>query len=284
MQDRMLDPLHVMIDLAAGELGTPLTLRHDHSWPHGESTVAEVHDAGGTPLIVKQVRAPAVFAREVRALRDWAPQLGEGMAPRLIATVPGSSLMVMDKLPGRAGTASAAAEFHQAGRLIRRLHEAGPATADTEYPARAAYDVDRWIHRVPGVVSAAELDFVRARIRLLASMPALRSGPIHNDNQPRNWLTDSGGTVRIIDFGKSKHDVQLRDFERMLHQQWRGRPCLREAFFDGYGRTLSGTDEQALACIGAVAALTTVLWARSHGAGSFEQHGRRTLDLLRGAT
>ncbi|MDI6098874.1 phosphotransferase [Actinoplanes sp. NEAU-A12] len=278
----MLDPLHVVVGLAASELSTPLTLRHDHSWPHREATVAEVLDAGGTPWIVKQVRVPEAFTREVRALREWAPRLGEGMAPRLIATVPGSSVMVMDKLPGRAGSASTAAEFHQASRLLRPLHEAEPATADAGYPARAADSVDRWIQRVPGVVDAADLDFVRAQIRLLETMPDVRSGPIHNDYQPRNWLTDAGATVRVIDFGKSKRDVQLRDFERMWYQEWRHRPDLREAFFDGYGRTLSDGEERALACIGAVGALTTVLWARSHGAESFERHGRRMLELLRG--
>lgn len=276
----MLDPLDVVVDLAAGAVGMPLRMCRDCSWPHGESTVVEVRDAVGTSWIVKQVRDPAVFAREVRALRDWAPRLGEGRAPRLVATVAGSSLIVMDRLAGRAGAAATAAEFHQAGGLIRRLHEVEPVTADPDYPARAADNIDRWVRRVPGVVGVAELDFVRARLR---SMPGVRSGPIHDDNQPRNWLTGPDGTVRLIDFGRAKRDVQLRDFERMRHQEWRARPDLEEAFFDGYGRMLSDGEEEALRCIGAVAAVTTILWAREHADEAFEQHGRRTLERLRAA-
>jgi Ser/Thr protein kinase RdoA (MazF antagonist) len=137
------------------------------------------------------------------------------------------------------------------------------------------------VRQVPGVVGAAELDFVRAEIKMMESMSAAWNGPIHNDNQPRNWLTDADGTVRLIDFGKAKRDVQLRDFERMQHQEWRSRPDLREAFFDGYGRALSDAEEQMLTCIGAVAAVTTVLWARAHAAEAFEQHGWRTLEFLR---
>jgi Ser/Thr protein kinase RdoA (MazF antagonist) len=281
VEERTLDPLDVVVARVGREMGTPVVLHRDHSWEHGESSVLEVRDAAGTPWIVKQARYPDVFAREVRALRDWAPRLGEGRAPRLVAAVADSALLVMDKVPGRAGVASTGAEFHQAGRLIRRLHEVEPATADSDYPARATDNVDRWVRRVPGVVGAAELDFVRAQLALVESMPAARYGPVHDDNQPRNWLTDADGTVRVIDFGRAKREVQLRDFERMQYQEWRGRPDLREAFFAGYGRTLSDSEERMLACIGAVQALTTILWARAHADGSFEQHGRRTLESLR---
>jgi hypothetical protein len=41
---------------------------------------------------------------------------------------------------------------------------------------------------------------------------------------------------------------------------------------------------QTLACIGAVAAVTTILWARAHADEEFERHGRRTLEHLRRAT
>ena len=50
----------------------------------------------------------------------------------------------------------------------------------------------------------------------------------------------------------------------MRQAEWRARPDLRDAFFDGYGRALTDAEEQALVCIGAVAATTTILWARAH--------------------
>jgi Ser/Thr protein kinase RdoA (MazF antagonist) len=217
----------------------------------------------------------------VRALRVWAPLLGDGLAPRLRATVAERSLLVQDRLPGRAGIAATPDEFRQAGRLIARLHAAEPAEPDPDYAARCADNLDGWLHRVPGIIAGADLDCVRARIALGAAMPPAVSGPMHNDNQPRNWLTDAGGTVRLIDFGKAKRDVQLRDFERMRSAEWLGRPDLRDAFFDGYGRTLTDVEEETLACVGAYAAATTILWARAHGDERFEEHGRRTLADLR---
>jgi len=67
----------------------------------------------------------------------------------------------------------------------------------------------------------------------------------------------------------------------MRSAEWRERPDLRDGFFDGYGRTLTDAEEQMLACVGAYAATTTILWARAHGDEGFEEHGRRTLADLR---
>lgn len=279
----MLDPPETVVERAARELGRRLEIRHDRSWTHGESSVFEVTDPDGTAWIVKQVRDPGVFESEVHALRSWAPRLGEGLAPALVAAAADRAVMVMDRLPGESGTADTAEEYRQAGRLIRRLHDAGDTAPDPDCPARAAERVDRWVRRLPGVVDGPSLDFVRAQIRLMDSMDPVRKGPIHNDNQPRNWLTDSNGTVRIIDFGKAKVDVQVRDFERLRYREWTARPELRDAFFDGYGRALTDHEEGMLACIAAVSALTTILWARAHAAASFELEGRRLLDRLRAA-
>jgi Ser/Thr protein kinase RdoA (MazF antagonist) len=269
-----------VLHLVGTALEAPVTLVADHSWSHGEATVLEVHDAGGTPWIVKRVRQPQAFEREVRALRDWAPLLGDGRAPRLLTTRDEHSLLVMSRLPGRAGTASTAAEYRQAGRLIRRLHDAEPATPDSDYPARATHDLDGWLHKVPGVITSKEVDFVRRQIALMDSMPPALAGPIHNDNQPRNWLCDVDATVRVIDFGKAKRDLRLRDLERMWQAEWRGRPDLRDAYLDGYGRPLTDADERMLLCISAFTAATTILWARAHGGERFENHGRETLRRL----
>ncbi|GIJ70980.1 phosphotransferase enzyme family protein [Virgisporangium ochraceum] len=272
-----------MLQLAEQALNTTVRPVRDHSWPHGEAEVLEVRDPGGGAWIVKRVKHREAYDREVHALTHWAPRLGAGRAPSLRATLPDHALLVMNRLPGRAGTASTPDEFRQAGRLIRLLHDAGPAQPDPDYPARARHNGDGWLHRVPGVVDRDDVDFVRAQIALMASMPAPLAGPIHNDNQPRNWLSDVDGTVRLIDFGKSKRDLHLRDVERMRQAEWRADPALGDAFLDGYGRPLTDDEDRMLDCIGAVAAITTILWARAHGDPTFENHGRETLNRLRGA-
>ena len=279
----MLDPIGTLLELAAGALGRRLELRRDRSWPHGEARVVEVTDAAGAAWIVKQSSDAGAYEREVHALRAWAPRLGRGLAPSVAATVPDRSVLVMDRLPGDSGVAATAEEFRQAGRLIRRLHDAEEPTEDRDYPARAAENVARWLRRCPGVVDERDLDFVRAQIALLGSMEPPWRVPVHNDNQPRNWLTDRDGTVRLIDFGRTRIDVRLRDFDRMRYREWNPGSGSRDAFFDGYGRVLTDTEERTLACMRAVSAVTTILWARTHADGAFEREGRRLLDSLRDA-
>jgi thiamine kinase-like enzyme len=57
----------------------------------------------------------------------------------------------------------------------------------------------------------------------------------HGDNQPRNWLVDDTGTIRLIDFGRAGIDAWIRDIDRMYFAEWAADPDLEDAFFDGYG-------------------------------------------------
>lgn len=70
----------------------------------------------------------------------------------------------------------------------------------------------------------------------------------------------------------------------MRYREWNARGGLREAFFDGCGRALTDTEQRMLACMGAVSAVTTILWARAHADPVFEREGRRILASLGGGS
>lgn len=257
----------------------PVVQTRDWSWRNGESVVLEVADGAGLPWIVKRHHHEWAYRRELSALIDWAPAMGEGRAPRLRAWDDATQTLVMTRLPGVVGGVGTADGHRQAGQLIARLHALGPQGEIENYATTMHRQLDDWLRRVPEVLAVDEVDFVSHRIDELSSLPAPVTAPTHNDYQPRNWLLDDAGVVRVFDFGRAKIDMFLRDFERMWFAEWTDHPDLRRAFFAGYGRQL---DEVSLITVrGAYQAASTILWAREHADPDFEQHGRRMLGRLR---
>ncbi|WP_152364833.1 phosphotransferase [Microlunatus speluncae] len=253
----------------------------DHSWSNGESVVIEFADAGGIGWIGKWNRHRAVHDREVTALRDWAPQLGPGRAPRLRFADDDAMIMITDRLPGTAGTADCPDAYRQAGALTRALHELAPAGVESDHAERLAGEARAWLTEQPDAFGSEDVDFINATIGAISGLPAPRIGSIHNDNQPRNWIIADDGTLGMIDFGRAQIDLYVRDFERMVFAEWRDRPDLSAAFFDGYGRTLSADERALINCRGAYQALGTVVWSRRHGDPDYERHGRDLFGQVR---
>jgi hypothetical protein len=272
---------------ACGRILGPVTLVADMSWPHGDNTVCEVADRRGRSWIAKAVRNRDGYERELHALRRWAPALGPG-APDLLAADDAHQLLIMASRPGHLAEGTAAetdpAVHEQAGRLIRRLHDAEPPVADAEVAGRTARNLEIWISRGSHLLAAGDAGFSREQVRPLAALGPVPTVPCHLDNQPRNWLVDDAGTVSLIDFGVCKQDVWVRDMGRLYVQQWMDRPGLRAAFYAGYGRTPTAADLAVLRCYLAYSALTTVVWAHEHDDPDFEAQGRRTLAALRSGT
>ena len=270
----------------ATDLLGEVRVEHDHSWPHGESTVRQVVDAAGARRIVKQVRSERHYAGEVTGLTSWAPALGPGRAPQLLGADDASQTVVTTCLIGVVGAAGDPDAHRQAGALAAGLHAIGPRSVDVDHSARLAAQVDRWAFRAPGAFEPADLDFVRGRVRELDGLPAPERTSIHNDYQPRNWIVDhagsGGGRVAVIDFGRSGLDLLLRDVERLWFAEWVGHPQLRDAFFDGYGRALTPDEIATVEARGAFQAGGTIVWSIEHGDPAFEQTGRDLLSRLRG--
>jgi Ser/Thr protein kinase RdoA (MazF antagonist) len=261
----------------------PVTVAAELSWPGSANRVVELRDAGDKRWIAKTVE-PGLYQRELYAMRHWAPALG-GAAPILRAADDKLRLLIMNRLPGRLVEGSAAefdpAVHEQAGALIRQLHDAEPPAADTEVAAATAARLEDWIARGRHLLGLDEAQFARDQVRPLATAGPMQVVPAHMDNQPRNWMISDDGSVSIIDFGRCKRDVWIRDMQRLYFQQWLARPDLRDAFYAGYGRSPGEADLVLLRCYLVYGALTTVVWAHEHDDPGFEAHGRRMLAKLR---
>nr|WP_232848145.1 phosphotransferase [Occultella kanbiaonis] len=99
--------------------------------------------------------------------------------------------------------------------------------------------------------------------------------PTHGDWQPRNWLVDDEGCVRVIDLGRAAWRPALTDLGRLARQEWQGRPDLEAAFLDGYGG--DPREQSAWQRTLVREAIGTAAWAYQVGDEPFEQQGHRMI-------
>ena len=218
----------------------------------------------------------AKFDAELYAYQHWAPRL-EGRTPELVAAERNDRMLVLSKLPGEVGDLSTST-FREAGRLLRRLQEAEAATVLAGFADSVQKRFDTWVQRAePGVLDDAEIEFVDDQVQRLGGFPDPTGVPCHRDWQPRNWLTAPDGSVSVIDFGNSRVGYWYQDFERMWWAEWRARPELGRAFFEGYGRTLDDAERVQLCATSTLGLLTTIVWADEVGDDAFRDHGRTQL-------
>lgn len=260
----------------------------DRSWPRENSVVWEIADSDDRRWFVKQHPTPLFHAREVTAYREWTPALGPLRAPVLRGVDSDARAIVMSGLSGRIiktlalDVTDEREVYRQLGELVRRLHEAVPRQDDLAGVGRVTDRVEEHLRRASGLVDAADAALVRRHAACLADIASLLPAmPSHGDLQPRNVIWD--GTRRIvalIDFERAEFSPAVRDLVRLEYGPWDGRPDLREAFLVGYGRRLSDTEEQALACFAAIDAISGLQWGTRHGDGHLVVRARRTLVRL----
>ncbi|MDX3402440.1 hypothetical protein B0E38_01425 [Streptomyces sp. 111WW2] len=66
-----------------------------------------------------------------------------------------------------------------------------------------------------------------------------------------------------------------------LSDAWAGRPDLYEAVMDGYGRPFTPAEEEHLAVLAALDALSGIQYGAAHGDPELVERGTRTLARLR---
>ena len=253
----------------------------DRSWGHGESRVLEVRDVDGVGWFVKQHRLTARYRAEVAAYRRWVPVLGD-RAPRLRDCDADLQVLVLSAVPGEAALDGPGVDpkiHRQACVLLRLFHGADVPVPWAGFAAEKLEAFERWAFRAEGLLQCRQLSFARAQVQTLAEIPPPVRVPCHLDYSPRNWLV-ADGQVRVIDFGEAALDVWVSDLARLWFGSWSGRPDLKEAFLEGYGRAMTGDDLTILLACGALGAVRTVVWAREHGDAPFEQAARRNLSRM----
>ena len=248
----------------------------DHSWGLVGTKVLELRHAEKRYIVKAGDEDDHHLAREIRAHRRWLqPWTSMGRAPELVHADCDAKIVVTRYLPGHLVEGTEHEQqpetYRQAGELLARLHDQG-GVEDADFEARQQEKALRWLgwpHRIDPQVAS--------RLRCIVKSwptPPSRLVPTHGDWQPRNWLV-SGGTVSGIDFGRADLRPAFTDLARLSVQQFRARPSLEAAFFDGYGS--DPREPQAWQRNRIREAIGTAVWAYAVGDERFEQQGHRMI-------
>ncbi|MEU3910800.1 NUDIX domain-containing protein [Streptomyces sp. NPDC029721] len=253
------------------------------SWVRTGSRVWRLSGPGGGTWYLKRHRGARFHDREVAAYRSWVPALG-ARAPRLVAADTEGQAVVVTALPGHPlhgmvlGAADEARVQQALGRLVGVLHRSAP-----ERPAASAMAADKIKCHLDGArpyLADGDEDLVLALVGAYADLPKPMLMPTHGDLQYRNVLLDGNGEPLLFDFERSEYNTATRDMVR-LSDTWTGRPDLRAAFLDGYGRALTPTEELRLDCEAAFDAVSGIAYGTSHDDPEVTERGHRTLRRLR---
>lgn len=250
---------------------------NDLSWNLLDTSVLEV--AQGQRKYVIKAAGPSNhhIGREIDAHESstlvWAR---EDRAPRLVHSDRFLNILITEYLEGSLVEGSAAeyetGTYLQAGHLLHTFH-AQTARTDSRYETEATAKAMAWLE-TPHRIEAPAAEQVRA------ILSAYRPEPVtvvatHGDWQPRNWLM-SGTELRVIDFGRFAFRPDISDFCRLAVQQWRSRPELEAAFFEGYGTDPRENTLWNMTILRE--AVSTAAWAFQVDDHEFEEQGHRMLN------
>jgi len=267
--------IEAIIGYASRVIG-PCELEEDRSWGHRASTVLRLRDAGGGSWVAKRHRERARYAAELAAYQQWAPGMGE-YAARLRGYDDEGQLLVLSVLSGEPTWPGDAESHRRAGVALRLLHEAEPATPWDEFQMAKLSEFEDLAPRASQLLPVDVVDFVLTRILALAELEkAPMRVPCHRDYTPRNWLVD-GERLRVLDFELARPDVWVNDLARLDSGAWRGRPELRAAFLEGYGRVPDAEDEVVFGACAALTAIWLVIRGCEYGQPALEGENRQIL-------
>jgi aminoglycoside phosphotransferase (APT) family kinase protein len=243
--------------------------------------VIRVETASGEEFAVKQHLNRTLHEREVHAYRHWTTALGPS-APVLIAVDDAAMIMATSALPGASPNASDLTPdvYRQAGVLLRRFHEAEPPTAMPGYRGWLRERAAHWASRAAPLLTPDDRAIIQDHLAAVGQPDIPSGGPCHLDFQPRNWLIGSPGDVSVIDFEHARIDLPARDLVRLRFRTWPGRPDLRDAFLDGYGRPPSPAEDRLTWHLGALDALTALARGHENADPELVAVGRDTLRQL----
>ncbi len=278
----------------------PVEVVAEHWGAHRESRVLQVVTRGGEQAVVKWHRDAAAYYRESDALQLYALALG-GDAPRVVLSDPGLRVLALSRLLGEPAVGTPRerdADIHQrAGDLLRRLHDAEPPRRHGLFGPSIAAEFERWSIAAeqlwgdgsdPADARGQRLadERMRARECIVAAMDLgeFDHVPVHGRFEPRHWIIDPGGRVRLIDLSALRFEPRVTDLLWLEYGPWRDEPWLRAAFLHGYGRIPTDRDQLALRAIAAARGLELLVRGEARGHTAERALGRGMLDRLLGVT
>ncbi|MCW2912266.1 MAG: hydrolase [Actinomycetia bacterium] len=260
----------------------------DRSWARENSAVWELTTASAGRFFLKRHPSSKFHEREVTALRQLMPCLERDRAPELVAADRGLLAVVVTALPGEValGAALPVAEerelYLQAGLLASRIHSLGIEVSGAQGFEGVVGRCEEHLREADGLLASQEVALVReCAARLAVVAPSLPVNATHGDFQPRNFLWDRNQRrLALIDFERAELGPPIRDLVRLESGPWDGRPDLREAFLNGYGRQLTARERAALLCMEALDTLSGLLWSTEHGDVEVAQRARASFARL----
>jgi Ser/Thr protein kinase RdoA (MazF antagonist) len=252
---------------------------------------------------VKTHRDRSHWENEVHAYEQWAPAFGD-FAPRLLAVRAEEPLaLVISELPGNVleevqlTPSQVQAVWRSAGQALAALHNLavgdyfGACRRDGAWAGTPVRDARQYVSNgfddllerglKGGYLSEDELAVVHAACALLPAFEGERPVPCHRDYCPANWLVSpQGAWTGVIDFEFAAWDVRVADFTRNPNWDWIDRPELAEAFFEGYGRSFTPTEERQRLVAHTHYTLGAIVWGMENSYFGFASDGRQALTRL----
>lgn len=246
--------------------------------------VLRLADARGHMYFAKQHENRERYVREALAYLTWGRHL-EGHAPELIGRQDSTRTLLVTAMSGSSvetlspGTPEEEQAHHDAGVVLGRLHRATAVARTGAIGADLAQRLLGWID----LADRGDLLSMMERVSLREAADALAgtlmdSAVCHLDYQPRNWIV--GEHFGVCDFEHMRRDARIRDFARLEFRRWQAAPCLRNAFFAGYGAPPTDTDQRLLERFGAIEAVTALVRGHQRGDPALSAHGRTVLARL----
>ncbi len=275
--------LRVAVDAIVGPIASVTVL--------GRATQADVWRVvphRGATVVVKRHRDAASFRAERVVYDGWGTTLTQ-FTPRLITTVTApANALVIEWVDGRRGDdpdlpAPLRLSLHrQAGEFCRALAE-HPCPDQDPMPLHEALRtrMDSWCRRGAGRLPAATLREAAATFDETLFV-GVRRVFAHRDFAPWNWIAGQDPALRlaVIDFGHARADAPLTDLLKLADGPWVDHPAARDAFFEGFGRTLSDLEEARLRSLLLLHGIASAVWGREHGAPPYAAIGDAVLGRL----
>jgi aminoglycoside phosphotransferase len=290
-----------ILDWCADVLG-PCELVSGDGRFHGRSKVWKLRTGAGHAYAKIHLQS-AYWENEVHAYERWASAFGT-RAPRLLAVRDEEPLaLIVSEIPGRTmeGAELTVGQergiWREAGRALPPLHklEVGdcfgfctrdggcsgePITGAIEF---VEFEFERWLRRGRAIdcLTERELEVVREACEQMSVFRGERATPCHRDYCSANWMVGENGTWSgVIDFEFAYWDVRVADFCRYPEFEWIARPDLVDAFFEGYGRSLTEREERQRLVTLTRYALGSVVSGSESGWLGYAGDGRRALEHL----
>jgi len=268
------------LELARDRVGAVRVIPDPSLPPH----LLQLADGRGRRYFAKQHTSRARYAQEIRAYRTWAPHL-TGHVPELVGSHDSTHTLLVTALSGTPadtiapGSPEEELAHYEAGRILRLLHQG------TLIPRSGAIGLDladrlaRWIQRADeaGLLSADERVLLAIHSDVLAGT-LMDSAVCHLDYQPRNW--NIGELFGVFDLEHMRRDARIRDFARLEFRRWQAAGQLRDAFYAGYGRPPTDTEQRLLESFGAIEAVTALVRGEEQQDLALTAHGRTVLARL----